>query len=126
VLVVDDNKVNLMVIKAQLARIGIDADTACDGLDALQMAAVNKTPYDLIFMDFDMPNMDGYTATRQLRLSEQDSDQPRVLIIGLSANTGEDAERAARDCGMDDYLSKPVQGIDLEDKIATYFGVTTD
>jgi len=126
VLVVDDNKVNLMVIKAQLARIGIDADTACDGLDALQMAAVNKAPYDLIFMDFDMPNMDGYTATRQLRLSEQDSDQPRVLIIGLSANTGEDAERAARDCGMDDYLSKPVQGIDLEDKIATYFGVTTD
>jgi len=44
----------------------------------------------------------------------------------LSANIGEDAERAARDCGMDDYLSKPVQGGDLKDKIAIYFGVTTD
>ena len=68
--------------------------------------------------------MDGYEATRTIRLHEQQEGRKHLLIIGLSANIGEEAEAKARQCGMDDYLTKPIQSIELEDKISSYFSLS--
>ncbi|MBI5440171.1 MAG: response regulator [Deltaproteobacteria bacterium] len=102
VLVVEDNAVNLLVIEELLKRKGIRVSSAANGKEALR--AVDAAPFDLIFMDVQMPEMDGLEATRALR--ERGSRTP---IIGLTAHAmREDRERCLQ-AGMDDYLPKPVE-----------------
>lgn len=111
VLVVDDNKINSSLLVALLKQYRVTAEVAANGYEALSCLEVK--PRDLIFMDVEMPGMDGIETTRQIRQTEF-SGGKRSVIIGLSAHAfNEDRERAIG-AGMDTYLTKPVDPIQLE------------
>ena len=105
VLLAEDNEVNRMVGVRMLQALGCTVDTATDGLQAVQKALEGS--YDVILMDVQMPEMDGYEATRRIRQAEQATGDHR-LIIALTAHSLEDDRRECIAAGMDDYLSKPV------------------
>ncbi|HQV41595.1 MAG: response regulator [Moraxellaceae bacterium] len=107
VLLVEDNAINLKVAARMLERMGCHVDMAGNGLEALAMAA--QLPYDVIMMDVQMPEMDGISATRELR-SRGFSDIP---IIALTANSRDEDKQACRAAGMSDFLSKPIRYEDL-------------
>lgn len=102
VLIVDDNNVNIIVLKKLLKSINVKADTAENGKIALEKSEKNN--YQLIFMDIHMPEMDGFEATKLIRLKNKE-----VIIIGLSANVTTEAINKAMDCGMNNYLPKPFE-----------------
>lgn len=104
-LIVEDNAVNMLVIRGILGKIGYtNLAKARDGVEALEfMAAAESSPVDLILMDCQMPRMDGYEATRQLRLQGV-----KIPIIAMTANALEGDREKCQAAGMDDYLSKPV------------------
>jgi len=106
VLLVEDNTVNQRVAKLQLLKLGIfNVDVAADGLAALERLEAHT--YDVVLMDCQMPGMDGFEATRQLRERERTLGWPRVPVIAMTANAmGGDHERCL-EMGMDDYLAKP-------------------
>lgn len=106
VLLVEDNLVNLNVAKKILLRLGLECDVAQDGLAAL--TAINHHQYDLVLMDCQMPRMDGYEATRAIRLREATKGLARLPVIAMTANAMEGDRDKCLDAGMDDYLSKPV------------------
>lgn len=102
VLIVDDNNVNIIVLKKLLESIHVKADTAENGKIALEKVEKNK--YQLIFMDIHMPEMDGFEATKLIRRQNKE-----VIIIGLSANVTTKAINKAMVCGMNNYLPKPFE-----------------
>jgi signal transduction histidine kinase/DNA-binding response OmpR family regulator len=113
VLVAEDNAVNAMVISAMLQRLGIACDMAGNGLEAVE--AVERQHYDIVFMDMQMPELDGLEATRRVR-SNRALRQP--LIVALTANAMiEDRERCLA-VGMNEFLAKPLQLHDLEQCLA--------
>ncbi|MEE9322398.1 MAG: response regulator [Granulosicoccus sp.] len=118
VLVVEDNAVNQEVALGMLEKIGFQAEVAGNGREGLDMLAEHNN-FDLVLMDCQMPVLDGYAATRELRELEASNLQllNRMPIIALTANamTG-DAEKCLAS-GMDDYLSKPFEEQALEEKI---------
>ncbi len=105
VLLAEDNEVNRMVAVRMLQSFGCSVDTATDGVQAVHKAL--EGVYDVILMDVQMPELDGYEATRRIREAEQATGQHR-LIIALTAHSLEDDRRECLNAGMDDYLSKPV------------------
>ncbi|EDY80449.1 ATPase, histidine kinase-, DNA gyrase B-, and HSP90-like domain protein [Verrucomicrobiia bacterium DG1235] len=105
ILLAEDNKLNQKVFKLIMKREGYKIDIVDDGAEAL--AAILKQRYDLIFMDLQMPVMDGLEATRSIRSSGDKISQP--WIIGFTANVESDAAPAIRAAGMNDYLPKPVK-----------------
>jgi|GEM_PF-749425 len=112
VIVAEDNLVNQRIIQLQLKKLGVKADLATSGRDLL--AALENNPYDLVFMDCQMPEMDGYEATRLLRASGR---FPELRIIAMTANTMQGDREKCLACGMDDYLSKPTRPEDLRDTL---------
>ena len=106
VLVVEDNKINQKVIVAKLAKFELNPDVAENGQLALNLLEQNI--YDMIFMDCHMPVMDGYTATRELRLLEAVQGIDRQIVVALTANALEGEREKCLAVGMDDYLSKPL------------------
>jgi len=106
VLLVEDNEVNQRVAARMLERTGCAVDIAADGLQAL--AALERTPYRLVFMDCQMPRMDGYEAVRRLRRAEQQSGA-HVPVIALTANAMPGDLERCHAAGMDDYLAKPAR-----------------
>ncbi|GAA2738615.1 hypothetical protein GCM10009867_30670 [Pedococcus aerophilus] len=107
VLLAEDDRVNQMVATRMLRRLGIEVDVAADGVEALEAAAAKD--YDVILMDVNMPNLDGLSATRQLR--QRTGHQPRV--VALTANAAEGDRDKVMAAGMDEYLSKPYTLHDL-------------
>ena len=103
ILLVEDNFVNQKVIVRQLEKLGYRADIAGNGQEAFD--AVNNIPYDLVLMDCNMPVMDGYTATKKIRETDNIKDIP---IIALTANAMKEDEDKCLAAGMNDYLTKPV------------------
>jgi len=105
ILVAEDNEVNASVIYSHLTDLGHNVDIATDGNTALY--AMHKHPYDLVFMDLNMPNMDGLETTRQWRkLEKRHSHLP---IIALTAKATEEDRKQCFRAGMDDFMAKPVQ-----------------
>lgn len=117
VLVVDDNHTNAMVALLMLSKLGIAADSAFDGEQAVTM--FKQSPhYDIVLMDLQMPVMDGYDATRAIRNYEADSKLSRSNIIAVSANVLEAERQRAAEAGIDDYLLKPFSAEELEGRLA--------
>jgi len=116
VLIVEDNEVNQVVAMGMLNALGLSADLATNGKEAL--AAFEKSGYDLVFMDCQMPVMDGYEATRLIRGKE--GTKQRVTIVGLTANAMKDERAKLLDCGMDDYLAKPYTVAQMRTMLSTW------
>lgn len=119
ILVAEDNVINQMVTLGQLEKLGYQADLAVNGLEVL--SALRKTPYHIILMDCQMPQMDGYEATRRIRADETLPQQPSIVALTAHAMAG-DSEKCLAS-GMDDYLSKPVKLEDLAAKLSHWEAV---
>lgn len=116
VLVVEDNQVNQQVACGMLRKLGVESDVASDGLEAI--VKFRPGAYSLILMDLDMPRMDGFEATREIRaIEERDGNGPEVHIVALTANLAGETRQQCLDVGMDDYLGKPVRLQQLQDMI---------
>ncbi len=107
VLVVEDNAVNLKVATAILKKLGLNAETAENGLIAVER--IKSHNFDLILMDCEMPVMDGYEATLQIRQFEIDKNKHRTPIVALTANAMQGIEEKCLNSGMDCYIPKPVK-----------------
>ncbi|MCL2049574.1 MAG: ATP-binding protein [Defluviitaleaceae bacterium] len=108
VLVVDDHPSNLIVAEGMLRQYGIDVQTADGGQRAIDIVSSQKEPYDIIFMDHMMPDVDGIEATRAIRKMEADGVLKDINIVALSANAVTGAKEMFLDAGMDDFISKPI------------------
>ncbi len=106
VLVVEDNRVNQMVLIGILKNMGLTVDLAAHGKEAL--AAIEVTPYALVFMDCLMPEMDGYEASQLVRAGRAGERNRRVPIVALTANAMKGDREQCLEAGMDDYLAKPI------------------
>ncbi|OAB45831.1 response regulator [Paenibacillus antarcticus] len=118
VLIVDDHPVNQKLMVSMLYKMGLSADIAKDGLQAVDMVKNHKA-YDIIFMDLHMPVMDGLEATARIReLTSLTDTQP--IIIAMTANVIEGIELRCSEAGMDNYISKPVQMNHVEQALSLY------
>ena len=111
VLIVEDNKINQKVIVGLLSKLGINADIANNGVEGINK--INSEKYDLVFMDCQMPEMDGYTATRKVR--EAETGKAHLNIIAMTANAMEGDKEECLAAGMDDYISKPIKPVVLNE-----------
>jgi CheY-like chemotaxis protein len=109
VLVAEDNPVNQRVAVRMLEKLGIRADVAANGHEAVDLFGLK--PYDLILMDCQMPEMDGYHATREIRKRTPPGRRP--VIIAMTADAMSGSRERCLDAGMDDYIAKPVRLQDL-------------
>jgi signal transduction histidine kinase/ActR/RegA family two-component response regulator len=118
VLVVEDNPVNREVALASLESLGCSGEAADDGLAAVSVAGLGS--YDAILMDCEMPEMDGYEATRRIRSLEAERATRRTPIIALTASAMAGDRERALDSGMDDYLAKPFTRAQLFDALSRW------
>jgi CheY-like chemotaxis protein len=107
ILLVEDEPINRRVVQAMLTRLGLLIDCAHNGQQAL--AAIACHHYDLILMDCQMPDMDGFETTRRLRQQEQQQNEARRPIIAMTANAQRDDRERCLAAGMDDYVTKPLE-----------------
>ena len=105
VLLVEDNQVNQVIGAAMLDALGLHSDVANNGIDALAMS--ERSHYDLILMDCQMPEMDGFVATAEIRAREARTGAARIPIVALTANAMQGDRERCLAAGMDDYLAKP-------------------
>ena len=112
ILVVEDSQVNQRVAIGLLEKLGYAADVAKDGLEGL--AALERREYAAVLMDCLMPEMDGYTATAELRRREAHNGGRRTPVIALTASARPVDRQRCLEAGMDDFLSKPIRGASLE------------
>ena len=118
ILVVEDNDVNRMIAREVLQSIGLNVLEASDGTEALEQIA--RHAIDAVLMDCQMPGMDGYDATREIRKREARLGLPRVPVLALTADAfAEDAARA-RDAGMDAHLAKPYTRAQLQELLRNW------
>lgn len=108
VLVAEDNSVNRMVIKGLLGKLKIMPTMAEDGLQALNIVKQTDRAFDLILMDCEMPEMDGFDSARMIRKYERENDSPATQIVALTAHAMAEHREAVFACGMDHFLSKPI------------------
>ncbi|MFN5944554.1 MAG: response regulator [Phycisphaerae bacterium] len=119
VLLVDDNEQNLELLLAYLDELGCELRTAIDGPEALEDVA--KLPPDLILLDIMMPKMSGFQVCKKLKASEATANIPILMVTAL--NEVSDVERAV-EAGADDFLTKPVNRVELVTRVKTLLKVS--
>jgi CheY-like chemotaxis protein len=121
ILLAEDNIVNQKILLKQLSKLGYDVESVANGQEAV--GAIARQHYDIVLMDCQMPVLDGYDATQQIRQMEcraAGSDRDAVIIIALTANAmSEDYDRAIA-VGMNDYLRKPISQAILEETLDSW------
>lgn len=121
-LLVEDNELNLEIASELLGMTGIQVETAENGWKAVErFAAAPEGYFDLIFMDIQMPVMDGYEAVRRIRAMER-TDGKSVWIVAMTANAFVEDVRLSRQAGMNEHLPKPVDLERLQDVLRRQFG----
>jgi signal transduction histidine kinase/DNA-binding response OmpR family regulator len=118
ILIAEDNAINQKVALHMLSKLGYNAQAVSDGKELLECLVLS--PYDLILMDIQMPEMDGYEATRTIRKSQ--SAYSQIPIIAMTANAMKGYDEKCLLAGMDDYITKPVDATMLQEKIAYWIG----
>ncbi|HEC04681.1 MAG TPA: response regulator, partial [Thiothrix sp.] len=118
VLLVDDSRVNQYVGKETLLKLGLDFEIAINGEEAV--IARKKNNFDVILMDCQMPIMDGFEATREIRKYESEKNKKPVIVIALTANAMQGDRDKCVEAGMNDYLSKPYTVESLYQQLSTY------
>jgi CheY-like chemotaxis protein len=113
VLLAEDNPINQKVAVWMLAKMGYRADVVGNGLEVLQ--SLQNIHYDVIFMDCQMPEMDGFEATRQIRMREQKEGRTPVHIIAMTAHAMQGDRELCLAAGMNNYLAKPVRMKELQE-----------
>ena len=121
ILLVDDNKVNQLVANGILEEIELEADVANNGLEAIEaIKNMDERPYSIILMDCQMPEMDGYEATRVIKSGELGEVTSAIPIVAMTANAMDGDKEKCFASGMDDYLSKPIDPDKLEAMLRKY------
>ena len=119
-LVVEDNRINRIMAARMLGKLGHSVDTACDGQEGLEI--LKKKEFDAVFMDVQMPGMNGLDATRMIRNTPQDSLlDPDIPIIAMTAHAMLGDREEFIENGMTDYISKPVEMTDIETVLSRLF-----
>ncbi len=117
ILVAEDNRVNQLVVVRMLEKAGHHADLAANGREALE--ALGRADYDLVLMDCQMPELDGFAASRAIRAEESGTGR-RVPIVALTANAAQGDRERCLAAGMDDYLAKPITAERLRAALARW------
>jgi signal transduction histidine kinase/ActR/RegA family two-component response regulator len=121
VLLVDDNMINIEVAKAILKKTKVGITTATDGLEALDSLINNKQQkFDVVLMDCQMPNLDGYSATSEIRNAKAGEQYIHVPIIAMTASAMEGDRERCLAAGMNDYITKPIKPSTLKNKLLTW------
>ena len=121
ILLVEDHKVNQMVAVGMLKKLGYGFSIAANGYEALKICAEKEI--DLILMDCQMPEMDGFDATKRIReIEKTNCEGSHVPIIAMTAHTEDSDKASCFASGMDDYLAKPVRYEELESHLKRWIG----
>jgi two-component system, sensor histidine kinase RetS len=115
ILVAEDNTISTKVIRGMLGKLNLQPDTASNGEEALR--AMKAEQYDLVLMDCEMPVLDGFSATEQLRAWETAEHRTRTPVVALTAHILNEHKERARQAGMDGHMSKPVEMSQLRELI---------
>jgi signal transduction histidine kinase/CheY-like chemotaxis protein len=113
ILLAEDNDVNALLVDRRLTQMGAAMTRAHDGVEAVAIACANMGKFDAIVMDMRMPGLDGLAATREIRLAEKRAGSEPMRIIALTANVSEEDRVAALRAGMDKFLAKPVDFVEM-------------
>jgi CheY-like chemotaxis protein len=119
VLLAEDNLVNQKVALIMLQKLGLEADVVATGVEALD--ALMGVAYDLILMDCQMPEMDGFEATRRIR--ERERGSRRIPVVAMTANAMVGDREKCLEAGMDDYIAKPVRAEALHRALSLWLPV---
>lgn len=117
ILLVEDNDINKLVAKLILEKNGAQVDTASNGKEAVHQVLASEKNYDVVLMDIQMPVMDGYEATRQIRLEESAYNR-QLLIYAMTADSFQSDVDKAMESGMNGHISKPIEAKTLVEKLA--------
>jgi len=109
-----------VVIKGLLTKLGITIDFAVNGFEAVSLYQQNHAQYDLILMDCEMPELDGYEATRQIRKLEVEQGLEHIPIIAVTAHAIGESKGLCMEAGMDEYISKPIRLEALRQKLLQF------
>ncbi|ETI51561.1 hypothetical protein F443_05114, partial [Phytophthora nicotianae P1569] len=123
ILVVEDNEFNWEVVKCFLQQDDHLLQWEVNGRDAVKAYSENHTEFDLVFMDCEMPIMDGYTATNAIREFELKHNLPRIPILGLTAYAMSGDRQKCLDCGMDEFMVKPISKLSLRKAIRQWMRI---
>ena len=118
ILLVEDNEVNRMVAVNMLEQMFCQVDVVTNGIEAVE--AVRQNTFKMIFMDVQMPEMDGLEATRRIRIHEQENSLSHTPIVAMTANAMRGDEQRCYEAGMDDYVSKPFTLKSVQAKLDIY------
>ncbi|MEW6534776.1 MAG: PAS domain S-box protein [Candidatus Auribacterota bacterium] len=121
ILVAEDNVATQQTVIKKLEKIGYHADGVANGLEAIK--SLETTPYDLVLMDVNMPDMDGFEATRMIRYNQSEVQDHSIPIIGMIIPARKQDREKCLECGMDGYIFKPIQQSKLSDVVSKFFNV---
>ncbi|MBC7956983.1 MAG: response regulator [Cytophagales bacterium] len=121
VLLAEDNEVNAVVAEASLARLGLEVERVESGVGVVERVCQTDTPRpDLVLLDCQMPEMDGFEAARRIREHEAAHGLPRLVLVALTANVFPEDREQCRAAGMDDFLAKPFSSEQLREVLAPH------